>query len=184
MTDWESGDGLAMEGLGSLTIVVVNDPAQHVPASHRSGRYWRERERGLLLEPLVRPSRVVILHVFHQHPAQVALTEQEQVVETFLPHRAYPTFGNGRIAKDKFCISRWVELPKAPLRTKVSAANGADYPGGLEGQTNQEKPHEPRQSPLADPTTDEGANGRLVPLGQSLSGALEREEPSARSENE
>ncbi len=98
---------------------------------------------------------MVVLHVLHQHPAPMALAQDEQVVETLLPYRAYPALGNGRIAKDKFCISRWVELPRVPLRNKVSAAQGADYPGSLEGQATQEKPHEPSQAALADPTTDE-----------------------------
>ena len=114
----------------------------------------------------------------------MGLVDDDQFFQTLVPNRADPTFGNGRIAKDKFCISRWVELPRVPLRNKVSAGQGADYPGSLEGQAIQEKPHEPSQAALADPTTDEGANGRLVPLGQSLSGAVEREEPSARRENE
>ncbi len=133
---------------------------------------------------LVWASAIVIGDVFAQHASQMGLIENEESVETFGSDRSDPPLGNGRIAKDKFCISRWVELAKAPLKRKVSAAKGADYPGGLEGPTNQEKPDEPRQSPLANPTTDEGANGRLVPLGQSLSGAVERAEPSARSEKE
>ena len=129
-------------------------------------------------------SAIVKRNVFAHGPPQMRLVENEQCIQTFIAGRSDPAFCNGRIAKDKFCISRWVELPKAPLRNKVSAAQGVGYPGNIAGQTNQEKHRESSQPPLADPTPAERASGRLVPLGQSVSGSVELGKPSVPAENE
>jgi hypothetical protein len=138
----------------------------------------------LLLKALMRPGIVVIRNVLLEHTSEMTLAENQQVVKALLADGANPAFGNGRIAKDKFCISRWVALPKSTPGKKVSAAKGADYPGSLEEPGNQEKHDEPSQPPVEDPTTGEGGSRRLAALGQSLSGCVELGKLSAQAENE
>jgi hypothetical protein len=61
---------------------------------------------------------------------------------------------NGKIAKDKFCISRWVHLQLSPLRNKVSAAKGTANLGREKEQASQEKQDESSKPRLAEPTKD------------------------------
>ncbi len=52
--------------LGGLTIVVVNNPTQHIATSDWSGRDGRNRNGSVLLDGLMGTCRVVVLHVFKQ----------------------------------------------------------------------------------------------------------------------
>jgi hypothetical protein len=73
------------ETLGHLSIVVVEQAAQHVappdlavPAGPVRG------DRSTLLKTLVRARPVVVAHVGGEHPPQVGLAEDQQVVQAFL----------------------------------------------------------------------------------------------------
>jgi hypothetical protein len=64
---------------------------------------------------------------------------------------------NGKIAKDKFCISRWIQVPLSSPRNRVYVGEKIAYPGPKEKQKNQEQGYEPTP-PLADAATDDRAS--------------------------
>src|SRR4051794_9370099 len=68
----------------------MNDPAQHVATGDGSGLSGWEGHRGVLGQALVRPGGVVVLHIFDQDAPQMALPENEQMVEAFLPYGTDP----------------------------------------------------------------------------------------------
>jgi hypothetical protein len=70
--------------LGGLTIVGVNNPAQHIAPSDWPGLDGWEGNGRVLLDTLVGARRVVVLHIFEKDTSQVALTENEQMVKAFL----------------------------------------------------------------------------------------------------
>ncbi len=51
--------------------------------------------RALLVHTLMRPRMIEIGRVLGQHAVQMPLIHNQQVVETFLPHRANPPLGEG-----------------------------------------------------------------------------------------
>jgi hypothetical protein len=73
----------------------VDDATEHIPPMDRTVRRTsQQRHRTLLTTAVMRPSVLVLRNVLGQHPLKVSLVEDEEVVETFLPHGAHPTFGD------------------------------------------------------------------------------------------
>ncbi len=75
------------------TIVVVDNAAHHIPAVNPTKRMGWCGYRTLLIEALMGPGAIEIGDVFAEHPLEVPLIEDQQVIETFLPHRADPALG-------------------------------------------------------------------------------------------
>ena len=75
----------------SLPVIIVQDAAEDVAAANRPGaRTARERDRTALTQPLVRAPFVIEVRVRGEHPQQVALIEDEQVVQALAADAADP----------------------------------------------------------------------------------------------
>jgi hypothetical protein len=74
----------------------MDDPGQHItsrnPISAALGDVWY---RALLLQTLVRAPLVVVRNKGSEHPVQVTLVQDEQVVQTLTTHGAHPTLRHG-----------------------------------------------------------------------------------------
>ena len=72
-------------------LIIVDDAPKHIPPLDRPrARATGERDRALLLQALVRTALVVEGHEGRQYPQQVALVQDEQVVQTLPAGTANP----------------------------------------------------------------------------------------------
>jgi putative transposase len=79
-------DRASEETLGRLSVVVVEQATQHVAPPDRAAPAGPVRgDRRALVEALVRARPVVVGHVGGEHPPQVGLVEDQQVVQALLP---------------------------------------------------------------------------------------------------
>jgi len=62
------------------------------PVDEETGRQRAGGRGGLQVKASVRPGRVVVAHVFGQHPVQVVLVPNQCPVQAFRPDRANPPF--------------------------------------------------------------------------------------------
>jgi hypothetical protein len=77
-------------------MVVVNYSPENVAPTNRTvpyGGWWNHGN--VLVEALMRPGVIIKRDVLHQNMLQVTLVEDKQLVKTFRPHGANPTFGKG-----------------------------------------------------------------------------------------
>ncbi len=61
-------------------------------ADRALGRYWFETEETRLIDPLVRASRMVIPHLFSQHPVPMAFMNEGQAIRTCFAGGSQPVF--------------------------------------------------------------------------------------------
>ena len=69
--------------------------SEHIPTAHWTVLDSVFRPVGdFLSDALMRPGMVEISHIFLHHLVQVALTQDQHSIETFLPSRANPALRN------------------------------------------------------------------------------------------
>ena len=79
---------------GSLSIVVADDPSEHVSITNWTlCRHGFQSKRTILIDTLMRPSGIVISDVLGQNAVQMALVENNQAIQAFFPDRPHPAFG-------------------------------------------------------------------------------------------
>jgi hypothetical protein len=92
--------------IGGALVIVVDDAAKDITALDRASvlglAVW---DRGALVNALMRASNVVItVGELAQHPLQMGIIENEEVIEAFLSGGANPAFREGiRIRSPKGC---------------------------------------------------------------------------------
>ena len=88
--------------------VLVEDPAKPIAALDPPGPQWGRvgRLRGsALLDPLVRPSVIVVINVLSQHLLQVPAAKDQHAVQHLSPGRAHPAL--------RKCVRHWPPVGQA-----------------------------------------------------------------------
>src|SRR5262249_46366002 len=84
---------------GRFSIVVVEDATQNSPSADWSLASGLEGNWGLVWNALMRSCRVVVMGVFGNDFPEVALVQNQQVIQTLLTNRTDPSLSN--------CIGFW-----------------------------------------------------------------------------
>jgi hypothetical protein len=72
----------------------MQDATQHIVTGNGTNGWTTRKWNGrLLVEPLMRTSRVVIVDIFSEHTSQVGLVDDQKAVQTLLAHRTNPALG-------------------------------------------------------------------------------------------
>lgn len=78
------------------SVVVIDDAVEDGTATHRSRMCdWLHWNRCLLVNPLMRTTRVVVRHIFTQDLPQMRFIEDDQLLQTFVADRFHPTLRIG-----------------------------------------------------------------------------------------
>src|SRR5258708_3851880 len=73
----------------------MQDATQHVVTGNGADGWTTGKWNGcLLVEPLMRTSRVVKVYIFPEHTPQVGLVDDQEAIQTLLAHRTNPALGN------------------------------------------------------------------------------------------
>jgi hypothetical protein len=68
----------------------VQYPSENIPAMNCAVLGMGERNRSLLGKSLMRTSSIVVVNIFLQHTDEMAVVQDEQLIEAFLRNRASP----------------------------------------------------------------------------------------------
>lgn len=80
---------------GGLSLIIVDKPAQHIAPDDTPVLFWRgEPVRALLIQALMGPPLIIVGQIRPQHTLQMALAQDQQMVQALLPHAAHPAFGH------------------------------------------------------------------------------------------
>ncbi len=111
------------QGLCRFPIVLAQQATQHIPSPDRTiPGTLVTRHQCPLLQALMRPHCVGVYHGDGEHPAEVCLAENEQVIEALLAYGADPALG-GRGFSPGIPFSR--PLPARPSSSRIRACNSA-----------------------------------------------------------
>ena len=78
---------------GRGAAVIVEDAAQHraTPNGADAHRlFWRNG--ALLLKTLMGAGHIVVVDIGLQHPAQMSLVQNQEMIQAFFPYGSHPTF--------------------------------------------------------------------------------------------
>jgi hypothetical protein len=95
---------------GCLAIVIMNNTVQHISTVNAALSRRVNWNRWLLSQPLMRPCGVVVVRVLGENPPQMALVQDEQVIQALLTYRANPAFSylwgpiDPSVLKDPVCV--------------------------------------------------------------------------------